>query len=84
MDLGQPRLSIVDVDEYGGTSVVKRVVPSRLGPDRCGLSLVRVTAGQARAGCGLQKLGPSPPRRNAQSFTGRPAGCEPKGAPIDF
>ncbi|KAF3571496.1 hypothetical protein F2Q69_00059960 [Brassica cretica] len=67
-----------------GFSVVKRVVPSRPGPDRCGLSLVRVTAGQARAESGLQKLGPSPPRQNAQYFTDCPAGCEPKGAPIDF
>ncbi|KAG5387717.1 hypothetical protein IGI04_029258 [Brassica rapa subsp. trilocularis] len=65
-------------------SDVKRVVPSRPGPDRCGFFLLRVKAGQARAGCGLQKVGPSPPRRNAQAFSGRPAGCEPSGAPIDF
>ncbi|KAF2615730.1 hypothetical protein F2Q70_00009855 [Brassica cretica] len=64
--------------------VVKRVVPFLPVPSRSGLSLLRVTAGLSRADSGLQKLGPSSPRRNAQSLTGRPAGWTTKNAPRDF
>ncbi|KAF2580094.1 hypothetical protein F2Q68_00005949 [Brassica cretica] len=64
--------------------LVSSVGPPRPVPYRSGFVFSRVTAGQARAGCGLQKVGPIPSRQSAQSLTGHPAGWIPKECIMTF